>query len=339
MNKKLISIIIPVYNGEKHIKMCINNILKQTYSNIEIIVLNDGSNDKTKEILDNLNISDKRLKIVHKENTGVSDTRNLGINISQGEYIIFLDSDDYLTENAIENMMKLINNKDFDMLIYGFKVKGSKNRFNDSKTLRKLYEIEYKKDDILKAVISTKDNIFGYVWRALYSKDLLISNDIKFPKEIKISEDYMFFVNSINCSENIVIDCNEYYLYNINEQSMSIKYIPSLLNDMMFVNEWMFDNLLKEKPSLLVGYNCSVSNTYLRSVQNLVRNHNFSLSQCIKISKKIKKEKNFKKYINKVWFRFNCFTLKSFISIFMFKLNLDTIYIILFFIKERMYQK
>ena len=84
----VVSIIIPVYNGEKHIEKCIEKVLKQTYRNIEIIVINDGSKDNTKEILERLKEKDERLKIVNKENTGVSDSRNIGIDIATGDYIL-----------------------------------------------------------------------------------------------------------------------------------------------------------------------------------------------------------------------------------------------------------
>lgn len=336
MDKNLVSIIIPVYNGEKHIEKCIRNVLKQTYSNIEIIVLNDGSTDKTKKILENMASESGNLKVINKNNSGVSDTRNLGIKLASGKYVIFLDSDDFLEKQAIEKMMVKVKENNFDILIYGFKVNGSSNRSNDTETLKKLCKSSVNKNDILKSVISTKNNIFGYVWRALYSKELILKNNIFFPKGIKISEDYMFFLNAINCSKNILIDYNEYYMYNINDQSMSIKYIPSLLNDMIYVNKWMYENVVKDKEFLLDGYYCSVCNTYLRSVQNVVRNPNNSLKECVKLVKDIKKENNFKKYINKVWFKLNSFTFKSFVSILMFKFNLDSLYVLLFYIKERM---
>lgn len=335
MNKKMVTIIIPVYNGEKHIIKCIENIMQQTYFNIEIIVLNDGSTDKTKELLNNIEEKYKKVKVVNKNNSGVSNTRNLGIKMARGEYIAFLDSDDFMEKTAIEDMITKIKNDNIDMLIYGFKVVGSNNRFNDTEVLKKLYVNDASKNDIVKSVISTKNNIYGYAWRALYSKKLILDNNIFFPEGIKISEDYMFFLNAINSSKRILIDYNEYYLYNINEESMSIKYIPSLLNDMLYVNKWMYDNIVKDKESLVNGYYCCMSNTYLRAVQNIVRNKNSNLKESIKLIKAIKKENNFKKYINKVWYKFNCFPLKSFISIIMFRFNLELIYVFLFYLKER----
>lgn len=98
----LISIVVPVYNAEKYIVKCMDSLINQTYGNIEIIVINDGSKDRTKNILDKYALNDKRIKIIHKENTGVSDTRNIGINISTGEYVCFVDADDWLDSDYIE---------------------------------------------------------------------------------------------------------------------------------------------------------------------------------------------------------------------------------------------
>lgn len=331
---KLVSIIIPVYNGEKHIKKCVEKLLQQTYPKIEIIIVNDGSVDNTESILENLSRQNNNIKLINKSNTGVSDTRNRGIKESKGEYILFLDSDDFLEKDAVEQMIKKIGKNKIDLLIFGFKVLGSSNRLNDTSTLKKLCYSKELKKDLLRSIISTKNNIFGYVWRAMYSKKLLIENKILFPKGIKISEDYMFLLNAIHCSENIFIDKNEYYIYNINEQSMSIKYIPSLLHDMSFVNEWMYEKIVKNNVELLEGYYCCVCNTYLKFVQNVVRDPNTNKKQKIDIIKNIKKEKQFAKYIKRVWFKYKKFNIKTFISLIMFRLNLEKLYIFLFDIKE-----
>lgn len=106
MNIK-ISIIIPVYNGEKTIERCINSIINNNYENIEIIVINDGSNDRTLEILEKIKKVEKRLKVISQKNSGVSAARNLGIKNSTGDYIYFMDADDYIEENCIKTVMKI----------------------------------------------------------------------------------------------------------------------------------------------------------------------------------------------------------------------------------------
>ena len=334
---KKVSIIIPVYNEEKHIKKCLEEIIKQTYKKIEIIVLNDGSTDETMTILDNYFCNDKKIKIINKDNTGVSDTRNLGIEKASGDYILFLDSDDFLEKNAIENMMNKIDNQAIDMLIFGFKVLGSNNRLNDTNMLKKLVHSRELKSDLISSVISTKNNIYGYIWRAMYSKKLLKENNILFPKGIKIYEDYMFFLNTIyhSCSKNIIVDFNEYYIYNINESSMSIKHIPTLLNDMLFVNNWLYKNIVIKNKNLIVGYECCMCNTYLRFVQNVIRNDKIKFREKYKYIMQKKKEHKFNKYLSKVGYRYKEFDLKTFFSLLFFQFNLDYIYALLFEIKNK----
>lgn len=335
-----ISIIIPVYNGENHIEKCIAEIMKQTYKKFEVIVINDGSVDNTKQVLDKLALTDKRLKIVHKENTGVSDTRNLGIKMSNGKYIMFLDSDDTLKLNALELLHKHIEQKsNIDIIIFGFEVFGSNNRFNDTSVLKNLCNNNYSKNKIIESILLTKDNIYGYIWRAVYSKDLLTKNNIKFPEGIKLSEDYMFLLNSVAKAEEIKIDYNEYYNYIINESSMSTKYIPTLLTDMMFVNQWIKDEIINEYTQFEFLYFCNMCNTYLRFVQNTVRNKKLKFKEKIRIIRKVKKEYNFQKYLKKVCFKYRSFTKKTFISIFMFRVHLEYIYVLLFNIKEKLNSK
>ena len=105
----LVSIIIPVYNVEKYVEQCILSLLNQTYSNIEIIAVNDGSKDESPQKILDLAKKDKRIKLLNQENKGVSAARNNGLNSANGDFIIFVDADDYLKEDFVEYMLKLIN--------------------------------------------------------------------------------------------------------------------------------------------------------------------------------------------------------------------------------------
>ena len=98
MNK--VSIIVPIYNEEKNLKKCIESLINQTYKNLEIILINYGSTDNSKKVIDSY--KDKRIVAIHKKNTGIGDTRNTGINKSTGEYIMFVDSDDYIELNCVD---------------------------------------------------------------------------------------------------------------------------------------------------------------------------------------------------------------------------------------------
>lgn len=112
---KKVSIIVPIYNEEENLSKCVNSLVSQTYSNLEIILLNDGSKDKTKEILDSY--TDKRIVVIHKENTGIGDTRNKGIKIATGDYLMFVDSDDYIESTCVSKMVEKIESNSFDLVV------------------------------------------------------------------------------------------------------------------------------------------------------------------------------------------------------------------------------
>ena len=109
-SKSLVSIIIPAYNVEKYIEKCLSSILEQTYTNIEVVVVDDGSTDKTGQLIDSVTQQDSRVHVIHKKNAGVSAARNSGIEMSTGEYLVFVDGDDCIAHDYVEYMLSLIEN-------------------------------------------------------------------------------------------------------------------------------------------------------------------------------------------------------------------------------------
>ncbi len=105
--EELISIIVPVYNVEQYLEKCVKSIIRQTYKNIEIILIDDGATDSSGKICDKLKLKDNRIKVIHKENGGLSDARNAGLKVAKGEYIGFVDSDDYIKEDMFETLYNL----------------------------------------------------------------------------------------------------------------------------------------------------------------------------------------------------------------------------------------
>lgn len=116
-----ISVIVPIYNTEKYIYGCINSIISQKYKNIEIILVDDGSLDNCPSICDELSKKDNRVKVIHKKNEGLGYARNSGLDIATGDYVIFTDSDDILDLNTIDTIVENLNEKNYDMILYGFK--------------------------------------------------------------------------------------------------------------------------------------------------------------------------------------------------------------------------
>ena len=145
-NNSLISIIIPVYNVEKHLKKCVDSVLVQSYNNIEVILIDDGSTDKSGNICDKLALSDSRIVVKHKKNGGLSSARNMGIDEAKGEYITFIDSDDVISEDYIEYLYKNLIDNDSDISIGNICVSYFEKRERNSKEDKiVIYNKSYKK--------------------------------------------------------------------------------------------------------------------------------------------------------------------------------------------------
>ena len=184
----LISIIVPVYNVEKYFDECVKSILNQSYKNIEIILVNDGSTDNSGNLCDNYATIDPRIKVIHKENGGLSDARNFGMKNANGEYFSFIDSDDYIDKYFIENLYNALISQGDDCKISMCRFTRNINDFSNDKSIANkvdsnevLKDILYQNDDSLYSVAA---------WNKLYHKTVF--NSIIFPKGF-INED-MFVI-------------------------------------------------------------------------------------------------------------------------------------------------
>lgn len=161
MESILVSIIVPIYNVELYVERCINSIINQTYRNIEIILVNDGSTDKSLEIIKQFEKNDKRIQILNKENGGQASARNLGIEISNGDYLIFVDSDDYLDLNSIRECVKAVNRFNSDLIIFDY--------YSLTQNKKKLVEVGTKLSECT-----------VFPWNKFYHKKLW--SEVKFPE-------------------------------------------------------------------------------------------------------------------------------------------------------------
>jgi glycosyltransferase involved in cell wall biosynthesis len=181
-----ISIIVPVYNAEKYLKRCINSIVNQSFCDFELILINDGSTDKSGRICDEYAQIDKRIKVVHKKNEGVSLTRNLGINIANGEYITFIDSDDWIEQDFFKKAIEYIKKNDVSILITSFVFEYNKKVFNVfcGKKDEIILNDEIKKEFF-------KQNKFTWtVYDKFFKKEII--KKCKFDSRFKIGEDMLF---------------------------------------------------------------------------------------------------------------------------------------------------
>lgn len=183
------SIIIPIYNVEDYIDKCVSSVLGQNYSNFEVILVNDGSTDNSAKKACEYTRRDARVQLINKENGGLSDARNVGLERATGDYIIFLDSDDYWKDGTLSSIENSLNNKESDIVVFGFDV----DTYNPEGVLVSSRKVT--SDSLYinkKNIISIKDKSFlGYAWNKAY-KASLFTDDILFDKGVSYIEDVLF---------------------------------------------------------------------------------------------------------------------------------------------------
>lgn len=207
---ELISVVVPIYNVEKYISRCINSIINQTYKNLEIILVDDGSTDKCPLICDNYLNFDKRIKVIHKNNGGLSDARNSGIEIAQGEYIIFIDSDDYVDNKMIEILYKTIKNENCDIAICNYYMVDEISL--KKKSISKLKEkvrIVYGKEKF-DYLYNEYKMLSVVAWNKLYKKEIF--KDIRYPLG-KLNEDEYIICDILSKANRIAFIKDSLYYY------------------------------------------------------------------------------------------------------------------------------
>lgn len=234
MEKELISIIVPVYKVEKYIKTCVDSIINQTYKNIEIILIDDGSPDNCPNICDEYGKIDKRIVVVHKKNGGLSDARNVGIKIARGEYVTFVDSDDYLNRNFIGDMYNAIEDSGADISICDF-IEVDEEEVDQFDHLRYTEDKDLIMNNIECLVNTYRPRLHGMsfvTWGKMYKKALFIDNRIEFPVG-KIHEDTFTTYKLLYFASLIIFKSNKLYYYrkrsgSIMDQGFTLKSLDKL---------------------------------------------------------------------------------------------------------------
>lgn len=208
-----ISIIVPIYNVESYISKCIESIINQTYENIEIILVDDGSKDTSGHICDKYAEKDNRIKVIHKENGGLSSARNAGLDICSGKYIGFIDGDDWIAHNMYELLISMIKEFNCDIAICGYRETiESKECF----TLRKLKNVYLDNNSLWEEIFGKLNNA---AWNKLYKKDLI--GNLRFPLNIIHGEDLIFNLLYLRKCKNGAINRTECYNYLKRENSIT----------------------------------------------------------------------------------------------------------------------
>lgn len=216
---KLVSIIVPVYNAERYLKRCIQSLLNQTYEKVEIILVDDGSKDNSLRICDEYASSEKRIKVIHKKNGGVSSARNAGLNIAKGEYIQFVDSDDWTESDFTSSLVSTMEKEKADLVISGAVFVKNEN------VIRKKLKPQIFED------IEEWAKVFGELYRNYFLNSvwnkLFLANKIhnRFPEDISLGEDCFFVLRYLKQISRIALtDATGYCYYLETESSLTKQY-------------------------------------------------------------------------------------------------------------------
>ncbi len=231
----IVSVIIPVYGVEKYLRQCLDTVIHQTYKELDIILVDDGSPDACPSICDEYKEKDQRITVIHKLNAGLGLARNSGLEIAKGEYIVFIDSDDWLELNYIERLVDTAKENESDMVVCGFfKCENGGNKKCDSFSYVET-EISYDESQIVEEVLmpvlgakpEAKNDIDHSmsVWTNLYSRKIIVDNKIAFVNEREfLSEDLFFNIHYIMSCNKITVIPDVLYNYRFNNQSLTNAY-------------------------------------------------------------------------------------------------------------------
>ena len=224
MHTPLISVIVPVYNVQQYLHKCIDSILGQTYTNLELILIDDGSTDGSGEICDEYMSHDARVHTLHKENGGVSKARNVALNIAKGDFVIFVDSDDWIEPNSLELSIKLLENYDilyFDIVWhYDDHSIRTNSAGNFEVTTKEGVELS-----IFRLIHNLTDiNLFGFTVNKIFRKSIIDKFNIRFVENLSISEDEIFTMEYCMHSSSLKYVAVPLYHYIWKQQGLTHKY-------------------------------------------------------------------------------------------------------------------
>ena len=334
-----LSIVIPAYNSEHSIKRTIDSILALEYSDYEIIVVNDGSEDGTAKVMSELSKQDSRIKFYENErNMGVSYTRNHGILKSTGKYVTFIDAGDTISDNCYQFLNNDENNDAYMFELY--RVEGSKEIYKELPFPDEVVNNDFIMKSIIPSMIAPLkiDNldepVMGAVWRLVINRDIIVDNNIKFDENIRVAEDLLFCIDILSKINSLRIIKIPYYYYVREENSSIEKYYEN-----NFEKSIHFSKLLDERMKNLYINNYSLIDTRFQvyrfylctwELSAIARsghgykekiNHVYKVKRFFKInkfSKDIFKELNNLRKLAFIFFKLNsstllltCFTLKE----------------------------
>ena len=301
MMKRKYSIIVPVYNVEKYINECLSSLINQTYKNIEIVVINDGSSDNSLSLIEEYSRIDDRIRVIDQKNMGLGYTRNVGIDNAVGDYILFVDSDDYISLNTCEEIEAVLSyNNEVDIIVLG------RYRFADE---------VYMQDPISKGktcfetgesylLHCVKNECFtASSCNKVFNRSFLEKNELRFDTGV-LYEDLLFVFKALICSSSLIVMDSPYYYYRWNRKDSIINTIKEKDKDVLYTVN-MMEKFLVQKNKIYLKENALYKELIFTGVGNALlfkypQKKPFSI-RANRIVKEVLNDMNFKKYVQYFW--------------------------------------
>lgn len=263
-DKPLVSIIIPTYNDQQYILLCINSVKRQTYRNLEVIIVDDGSNDGTSQLLDKVKLTDKRIKVFHKENTGVSDTRNFGVSKANGKYICFSDADDLLEKDYIEYLLEMISINNADIAVTT-KMFSTFDNHQEKKVFSKLIS----GTDAAISILAYRIPIG--VYSKMFSAKFLKEKNIKFNTNLYIGEGFNYNFDAFQAASKVMISNKKIYFYRRdNPTSATSQFSIDKAVNSVEALELINNHILSKSSEMMNAWNYAYWRTYTDAYDAIV---------------------------------------------------------------------
>lgn len=265
----LISVVVPVYNGEKYLKECVDSILQQDYTNIETILIDDGSTDNTGKIIDEYALKDNRVIPIHQKNSGVSVARNNGINISKGKYITFIDSDDFICKDYISYFYKIIIDNNVEIALTPMP-----RRFNS--TTKEIQDNNKEENIRIWSGTETAEQMLYYniviaPWNKMIDNNLIKKNNLKFNPKLAFGEGFNFSMDCFQRAKRVAVGNKCVYNYRVdNPNSVMTKFSLKLINGSIESQENIKENLIDKSERMLLACKYANWHTYCDCLNTLI---------------------------------------------------------------------
>ena len=265
---ELISIIVPVYNAEKYLPVCVESLLAQTYGALEVILVNDGSKDGSASLCDAFAARDPRVRVIHKENQGVSAARNAGLDLASGSYVAFVDADDHVEPDYLEHLHGVLtaHHADFATCCYR-EIRSSDGPKSGIPFVGKA-RVVMEKADYFADMAAVEEDYWSTIWAKLYRRDLI--GDTRFCRDLKYGEDHIFFYDLMCKGPRGFLDTYPGYYYVRNESSVTA--FRNASNVLRCENEMkMCQYKLRNLPADAAHLKGGFRQLYGHSIHNLAR--------------------------------------------------------------------